>query len=39
MISYTVLQTLQYIFCYTIIDYYIAVLTSSSAYPIFKPVS
>lgn len=39
MISYTVLHTLGYIFCYTIIDYYIAVLTGRSAYPIFKQVS
>lgn len=39
MINYTVLQTLGYISCYTIIDYYTAVLTGSGVYPIFKPVS
>ena len=39
MISYTVLQTLGYIFLYTIIDYCISVLNGSSVYAIFKPVS
>lgn len=39
MISYTVLQTLGYISRYTVIDYYIAVLTGSSVFPFFKPVS